>query len=398
MRNRVLRNRSDITVLMSVKKIIGKVHLWLGLSSGIIVFIIAITGCLYTFEREIQELRQRSFKYVEPRQSAYLLPTQIKAIAEKAVPGKKLHSVQYGKPGDAAVAVYYGEDYYYAAWVNPYTGQVLQVKNMDKDFFRVVLMGHYYLWLPPAIGQPIVIVATVVFVVMMITGLILWWPRNKAARKQRFSVKWQAKWKRKNYDLHNVLGFYMTWVVIFMAITGLVFGWQWFASSLYKVAGGEKSLTFVESPSDTTHATAPAPLSNVDKLWLQMQKEHADAATIDVHFPETKSASIEIAANTDASTYYKSDYRFFDQYTLKELPVAHIYGRYKNLKAADKLMRMNYDIHIGAIAGLPGKVIAFFASLIAASLPVTGFLIWWGRKTRSSVVKKMRLEPTPAVV
>jgi uncharacterized iron-regulated membrane protein len=398
LRNPLLQYGSDITVRMTIKKIIGKLHLWLGLAAGIIVFIIAVTGCLYAFEREIQELRQKSFKYVEPRQSAYLLPTQIKAIAEKAVPGKKIHSVQYGKPGDAAVVVFYGEDYYYVAWVNPYSGQVLQVKNMDRDFFRIVLMGHYYLWLPPAIGQPVVIVSTVVFVVMMITGLILWWPRNKAARKQRFSVKWQASFKRKNYDLHNVLGFYMTWVVIFMAITGLIFGWQWFASSVYKVAGGEKSLTFVEALSDTTGITQTAPLSNVDRLWLQMQKEHADAATIDVHFPETKSSSIEIAANTDAGTYYKTDYRFFDQHTLKELPVNHIYGRYKELKAADKLLRMNYDIHIGAIAGLPGKVIAFFASLIAASLPVTGFLIWWGRKKKTSVAKKRKLEATPAMV
>ena len=44
---------------------------------------------------------------------------------------------------------------------------------------------------------------------------------------------------------------------------------------------------------------------------------------------------------------------------------------------------MNYDIHVGAVLGLPGKILAFFASLIAASLPVTGFVIWWGRRKKS---------------
>jgi len=44
---------------------------------------------------------------------------------------------------------------------------------------------------------------------------------------------------------------------------------------------------------------------------------------------------------------------------------------------------MNYDIHIGAVLGLPGKIMAFVASLIAASLPITGFIIWWGRKKKS---------------
>src|SRR6478672_1044909 len=190
---------------MTVKKIIGKVHLWLGFTSGIVVFIIAITGCLYAFQAEISKMTGRSYRQVTPQQTPYLPPTQLKDIAEKPLPGKHLHSVQYGAPNEAVVATFYnfeaGNEYYYAIFVNPYTGAVLKVKNMDRDFFRVVLLGHYYLWLPEAIGQRITIYATIIFVLMMITGIILWWPRNKAAAKQRFSIKWNAAWRRKNYDL-----------------------------------------------------------------------------------------------------------------------------------------------------------------------------------------------------
>jgi uncharacterized iron-regulated membrane protein len=77
------------------------------------------------------------------------------------------------------------------------------------------------------------------------------------------------------------------------------------------------------------------------------------------------------------------DYRYFDQYTLEEIDVDQIYGRLDKASIADKMFRMNYDIHTGAIIGLPGKFLAFFASLIAASLPVTGFLIWWGRSKKN---------------
>lgn len=371
---------------MRIKKIIGKVHLWLGFTSGIIVFVIAITGCLYAFQAEITNLTQASFRKIPPLDfDLRLPPSKIKEIAEKALPGKHLHSVQYGPAEDAAVATFYSftenETYYYAVFINPNDGKVLKVKNMDRDFFRIILMGHYYLWLPPAIGQPITIVATVVFVVMMITGLILWWPRNKAAAKQRFSIKWSAAWRRKNYDLHNVFGFYMTWIAIIMAITGLIFGWQLLANAIYKGTGGKKSLTYVEPLSDSTKI-APGTVGRVDKLWLQMEQEHRDAETIEMHFPVDARSSMEVAVNTDADTYWKSDYRFFDQYTMKELPVDHIYGRFKDAKGADKLLRMNYDIHTGAIWGLPGKILAFFASLIAASLPVTGFMIWWGRRKK----------------
>jgi uncharacterized iron-regulated membrane protein len=150
---------------MTVKKIIGKVHLWLGLTSGIVVFIIAVTGCLLAFEQEINDLTQ-PYKFVKAQNAAFLAPSQILAIAEKEMPGKHPHSVQFGKPTDAARVVYYHEDpeYYYIMWVNPYTGQVLKVRDMDKDFFRVVLMGHFYLWLPPAIGQQVVLISTLVFV------------------------------------------------------------------------------------------------------------------------------------------------------------------------------------------------------------------------------------------
>ncbi|MNE72299.1 hypothetical protein D3C80_1682250 [compost metagenome] len=60
-----------------------------------------------------------------------------------------------------------------------------------------------------------------------------------------------------------------------------------------------------------------------------------------------------------------------------------MYGRFKNATVADKIQRMNYDIHVGAVLGLPGKILAFFASLIASSLPITGFMIWWGRRKKS---------------
>src|SRR5690606_1171480 len=130
--------------------------------------------------------------------------------------------------GRSAEVIFYKyappESYYYIVYMDPYSGAVKKVKNMDRDFFRIMVDGHFYLWLPPQIGQPIVASATLIFLVLMITGVILWWPRNRHAAKQRFKIRFNARWRRVNYDLHNVLGFYMTWVAIFLAVTGLVWG------------------------------------------------------------------------------------------------------------------------------------------------------------------------------
>nr|WKN34920.1 PepSY-associated TM helix domain-containing protein [Tunicatimonas sp. TK19036] len=367
------------------KRIISKIHLWLGLSSGLVVFIVAITGCLYAFQQEIQDLIQ-PYRFVEAQNAPVLPPSRIREIADAQLPGKHVHGILYEGKERAANAIYFSfEDHYYDfVYVNPYSGEVLKVKDVYQDFFRIVLDGHYYLWLPPEIGQPVVATFTLIFVIMLISGLFLWWPKSKKGMKQRFTIKWNARWRRQNYDLHNVFGFYVFTIALVLALTGLVWGFTWFQEGLYTAAGGEKGLMYEEPLSDTTATPIVAQMSPVDRMWKRMKTKYPTAESIEMHFPATDQSPIHVAINPDASTYWQIDYLYFDQYTLEEIPVDHIWGRMDQATNADRLMRMNYDIHTGAIAGLPGKILAFFASLIVASLPITGFMIWWGRRNKKS--------------
>ena len=381
---------------MTFKKAIRKVHLVLGLASGLIVVILGVTGCILAFELEIRNLTE-DYQFVKEEKKPYMPPSALKAFAEPHLVSKKALGIQYPGKGKAAVAAYYDSTNYELAYLNPYTGELLKHKNMNEDFFRIVLDGHFYLWLPHDIGQPIAASATLIFLVMMITGIILWWPKNKAARKQRFSVKWNARWRRKNYDLHNVLGFYMTWVAIFLAITGLVFGFEWFARSLYWVTSGGETMVEHKHPlSDTTQPLTTANMA--DHLWNMHKGSVNENESIGVYFATLSTDPLEVVINHRPGTYYDSDFYHYDQYTGKELPATGSYaGTFKEAKVADKIVRMNYDMHVGAILGLPGKLLAFFASLIAASLPVTGFLIWWGRrKTRSKTsIREFHLQSSP---
>ncbi|MES2446482.1 MAG: PepSY-associated TM helix domain-containing protein [Bacteroidota bacterium] len=369
---------------------IGRLHLWLGLISGIFVLFLGLTGCILAFQREIEDAIQ-TYRFTKTQQQPLLAPTQLKAIADKALPKKHAHSVTY-QPGRSTQVVYYDllADYYYIVFLNQYTGEVLKVKNMDDDFFRIIIMGHYYLWLPPEIGQPILTTATMIFVFLLISGLVLWWPKSKAARKQRFTVKLKSKWRRLNYDLHNVLGFYMMFIAIFIGLSGMVMGFQWFSKSVYWLSSGGKSMNmFEETYSDTTSLTnINTNVKAADVLWAKFLTDDPKfKGSLDVHIPEDEKGAIEIAKNSDPTTYWKADYRYFDQHTLKEIEVKHIFGKFANATVADKIIRMNYDIHIGAIAGLPGKIIAFVASLIAASMPITGVMIWLGRKKKKNILQ-----------
>ena len=371
---------------MKLKKVIGKIHLWLGLSSGLVVFIVAITGCIYAFQAEIKDLTY-SFLSVEPRDSPVLPPSQISEIAQKAFPEGHLHAVLYPTAEKSAQAIFFsygeGNDHYKIAYINPYDGELLKLNDEYADFFRFILDGHFYLWLPPEIGQPVVASFTLIFLVMVISGLVLWWPKKKKNLKQSLSIKWDARWRRKNYDLHQVLGFYVMAFALVFAVTGLVWGFVWFRDGLYAATTGGKQFVDYYAPiSDSLAASNEKSMPPLDQVWLKMRAEYPDADWIEVHPPDYEHGSIAANANPDAETYWKIDYRYFDQYTLEELPVDHVWGRFHEAGFGDKLNRMNYDIHVGAIAGLPGKILAFFLSAIIASLPVTGFLIWWGRKNK----------------
>ncbi|MGN6438471.1 MAG: PepSY-associated TM helix domain-containing protein [Agriterribacter sp.] len=383
------------------RRVVGWSHLWLGIGSGAIVLFLGITGCILAFENEIRSVTQ-PYQYVQPQQAAFLPPSKLKPEADKHLDGKEIKGLEYVGKDKAAVAYYYDEEENYKQiFLNPYTAEVLKVKDMNKDFFRVVLDGHFYLWLPPQIGQPIVATATLIFVILMITGLVLWWPKNKAARKQRFSIKWNAKWRRVNYDMHNVLGFYMTWVAIFIAVTGLVWGFEWFAKSLYFVTSAGKTLPPHEHPVSDSTATLEKGKDAADYVYHLMAAKANQKEKFGVYYPATRSDAIEGFVNHRPGTYYDADYYHYDQYTLQELPATGVYaGSFSDASLADKIARMNYDIHVGAVLGLPGKILAFFGSLICASLPVTGFMVWRGRKKKKAKgvpVPVQKVNPKPVL-
>ena len=104
-----------------MKKIFHQIHLWLGLVSGLLVFLIAITGALYAFQEEFGNLGK--YKYTEVQQAAFLPPTELAKIAEQQLPGKELHGLKYNSAGKATEAIFYGYNpsYYNIIYLNPYT-------------------------------------------------------------------------------------------------------------------------------------------------------------------------------------------------------------------------------------------------------------------------------------
>lgn len=363
---------------MTLKKISGLLHLWLGLASGIVVFVVCITGAIWAFSPEIENWTQ-SYRHVEKQNKPFLLPSQLKEIAQKQFPKQIVSTVAYFEEGKSVVVYYRGTDFRASAYINPYSGEVLKVVNDKNDFFSIVITGHYTLWLGE-IGGEMVRWGTLLFTVLLITGIVLWWPKNKAAAKQRFWIRWKenVKWKRKNHDLHNVLGFYSAWIVIFAALSGLVWTFESVSKAEYWLASGGE-IPVEEPQALSIKKGTVAPKNGVDILYLKMLTKYKNnIGEMYVSIPEADSSIIGFYIIPKEKAYQSDDYSF-DQYSLAEIG----HGAYADMNGGEKLRRLNYDIHIGSIFGLPGRIAMFFATLIGGSLPVTGFYIWWGRRNKT---------------
>ena len=124
-------------------------------------------------------------------------------------------------------------------YVDPYTGKILK-DDATIYFFFITAHLHNSLMLGKA-GQWIVDISTIIFLIGLVTGLILWWPKKwtKTTRRQSFTIRWKAKFKRVNYDLHNVLGFYTLSIVLVLTVTGLIIAFQPLADATIRMFGGD---------------------------------------------------------------------------------------------------------------------------------------------------------------
>ena len=360
-------------------------HLWPGLVSGIVVVILGITGCILVFEEQFKNAFFPWLRSEEPAGRSLLPPSVLYKKVSEALPGKDIQSVWYhGKEHTAHFTV----DADSVVYVDPYSGKVVAMMS-DEDFFHFIDIGHTRLWLPQKIGVQIVGWSTFVFFTLLITGMILWWPKkwNQKSRDLSFKVRWKARFKKLNYDLHNVFGFYALLVSILFALTGMIMSFSWFNKSVFWLAGGETK-EYIKPTSDTTYNPQTTMLVQVDKAWKKGMTElgEYEKDNIIVHFPEKASEAIYVCVDM-----YHGSWRdiYLDQHTLKQLPASQ--GKLKNEQLGSWIRRSNYGLHLGLFGGLTTQIIFFLGSLICASLPITGFYIWWGKRKRTAKKAKAKL-------
>lgn len=215
-------------------------------------------------------------------------------------------------------------------------------------------------------------ISTLIFVFILITGIVLWWPKTRAKLKQHLTIKWGASWKRVTHDLHIVIGFYASIILFASAFTGLAFAFEWFNDGIYWVTGTDRKRP--EAPKSI--AAADTVSITFDEAYAIIRKEVPDADYYNIQKPKESDGSFEISV-LPANAFYEqaTDTYFLNQFT-GEI-ISRVKHEEKNL--GQRVRSVFYPIHVGSIGGTIGKVFSFLACVAGFTFPVTGVIMWRNR-------------------
>lgn len=381
-----------------VRRTIARLHRWVGLASGFVVFIVGLTGAVYVWEAELFALVHRD-KVRVTASPGRLSADSLVAVAQRALPAERrigrltiyadreraaMASATRTDPG--ALTHFQEYRWFDEVYLDPSNGRVLGVVDRTRDPIYLTRVVHTNLMLAQA-GSWIVGTATLVFVAMALSGLVLWWPRTRALWRERLRPRLRGKWKRAVFDGHNVLGVYGLLGLLIVALTGPVWTWRWYEAGVAYLLTGRAQLVgepvpSVESASApgagaaTDDAIAASPLETALRLT---QREVPDANRWFVEVPSAKARVLTVGAVYDRHSPWEEYERF---YFHPETGAWLGDERFEEKNLGMKWRNSNYGIHTGTLFGWPTQVLATLLSLLAASLPVTGVLIWYPRWRR----------------
>ena len=369
-----------------IKKVVRKAHLWLGLTSGLVLTIVGLTGSLYVFEPEIISYLERELYQTKGQQSIFTDDIEMSLYVEEMAK-KKIESIQWPRRGrETYTFKFFGDDHWY--YLDQTTGKLTgDGTGLGKEVFEFIFRLHTSLTMGNT-GRIITGVTSLLFaLVMLTTGLYLWWPRTKTRRKIGFRIQWNAKPKILNYSLHNVNGFYFFLPLFFIGITG---GSFYFRDEVRWVLN-KITFSIPAKQSEVLEDRSNYHLDDfmtVQQVLGEMDKYYEDYERRNLWMTKETESSFSLAYQKRTDIYPGPDTTIF-------LDIDPISGKILSEYHPDKLptgdaiiAKWLLQVHFGEFGGLPTRILWCIAGLMPALLTFTGAKIWLGR-----MYKRKRIPP-----
>ena len=393
-----------------MKKIFRKIHLWLSVPFGLIITLVCFSGAMLVFENEANEWFRRDLYYVETVKGSPLpMDKLLEKVATTLPDSVAVTGVSISSDPGRAYQVSLSKPRRASLYVDQYTGEV-KGKSERSGFFMFMFRMHR--WLLDSMnpgnegifwGKMIVGVSTLLLVFVLISGIVIWWPRTRKALKNSLKITATKGWRRFWYDLHVAGGMYALIFLLAMALTGLTWSFPWYRTAFYKVFGVEvqqRAAQGHEQKSDAqkrntklaAHREKKREGNEVRKGERSRRPEnnHSDMYSVTSPFvywqeiydklrrqnPEYK--QISISSGTASVSFNRfGNQRASDRYSFNtdngEFTETSLY---QHQDKSGKIRGWIYSVHVGNWGGLFTRILTFIAALLGSALPLTGYYLW----------------------
>ena len=393
-----------------MKKIFRKIHLWLSVPFGLIITLVCFSGAMLVFENEVNEWFRRDLYYVETvKESPLPMDKLLEKVATTLPDSVSVTGVSISSDPGRAYQVSLSKPRRASLYVDQYTGEV-KGKSERSGFFMFMFRMHR--WLLDSMnpgnegifwGKMIVGVSTLLLVFVLISGIVIWWPRTRKALKNSLKITATKGWRRFWYDLHVAGGMYALIFLLAMALTGLTWSFPWYRTAFYKVFGVE-----VQQRAAQGHEQKSDAQKRDTKLAVHQEKKregnevrkgersrrpennHSDMYSVTSPFvywqeiydklrrqnPEYKQISIS-SGTASVSFNCFGNQRASDRYSFNtdngEFTETSLY---QHQDKSGKIRGWIYSVHVGNWGGMFTRILTFIAALLGSALPLTGYYLW----------------------
>jgi uncharacterized iron-regulated membrane protein len=380
-------------------------HLTAGLTAGVVVLIMSVTGVLLTFEKQLVYYADTRHISLTPLPSAVPLPidTLLARVRATGLVGEP-SAIAVRRYPVAPVALTIGQGV--VAYADPYTGRLLGRGDAGvRAFFRSVTDWHR--WLAASgeyrtTGRAVTGAANLAFLFLVLSGAYLWIPRTWAWRAvtQVIWFRGGLPGKARDFNWHNTIGVWSAIPLALVVASGVVISYPWASNLVYRIAG-EAPPARAEGPRvqgaraegarpegrrDRDRSAAGVPAPSLDAAWATALAHRPAWRTISLRLPVTPAPTL--AFTIDDGGPGQPQYRG----TLTVDRASGAVARWEGFEAGTRgrqLRSLLRFAHTGEVLGLPGQAVAGLVSLGGVVLVYTGFALsyrrfvsWCARRAR----------------
>ena len=351
-----------------MRPLVLQLHLAIAIVAGAFLAVFGVTGAIMAFEPELDHLLHARVAYVTPRGSPKPL-AELGAAASAAMHGERVTGYRLSASPDLSYQVAFQGR---SVFVDQYTGQILGVREPGPDVLSRVHQLHLRLLIQNRSdsGKMIMTWAGAALVVLLVSGLYLWWPLKRARIGARGGY---GAW----FDLHNTVGIFSLVFLLAAAVTGIVIGFDDAVMPLlYRATGSAPVLMYTRPPQfKVTPSGTPLP---PDRAVAIAREALPGAAPISINVPPPTGVYTISARYPEDLTPGGRSRAIIDQYRGKVL----LAEASRTAPAGSRIVTLNRAIHTGDLGGLTTKTIMSLASLAVVAQLVSGLVMWWKKRAR----------------